>query len=212
MKKFILKGLTMGLMLTMGMSANAQSIGNVLNSVLGSNSEDGNSSDLVSNLTAIFSSKKQASSKSIVGTWTYSEPAIVFTSKNVLTQTAAKLAANKMEKTLQTKLTSLGIKPGALTMTFKEDGTFTSTLKGKTTNGKWSVENSKLKLTTVGIKPVSITTQLSGKELMFVTDATKLLTLFQSVGAKSTNANLKTVTSLMKNVNGMQVGVTMKKK
>lgn len=198
-------------MLTMGMTVQAQSLGNVLGSVLGS-SNNSESTDLVSSLTAIFSSKKQASSENIVGTWSYSEPAIVLTSKNVLTQTAAKVAANKMEKTLQTKLTSLGIKPGALTMTFKEDGTFTSTLKGKTTNGKWSVKDSKLQMTTIGIKPVSITTQLSGKEMMFVTDATKLLTLFQTVGAKSTNASLKTVTSLMKSVNGMQVGVTMKKK
>lgn len=211
MKKFILKGFLMSAMLTMGMTVQAQSLGNVLGSVLGS-SNNSESTDLVSSLTAIFSSKKQASSENIVGTWSYSEPAIVLTSKNVLTQTAAKVAANKMEKTLQTKLTSLGIKPGALTMTFKEDGTFTSTLKGKTTNGKWSVKDSKLQMTTIGIKPVSITTQLSGKEMMFVTDATKLLTLFQTVGAKSTNASLKTVTSLMKSVNGMQVGVTMKKK
>jgi len=47
--------------------------------------------------------------------------------------------------------------------------------------------------------------------LQFVTDATKLLNLFKTLGAKSSNSQIKTVTSLMKSVNGMQAGVTLRK-
>ena len=194
------------LMMLAAPSVNAQDLSNILNGVLGSGS-----SDVVSGLTSIFSSDKQATTNNIIGTWSYSEPAIVFTSDNLLTKVAAKVAANKLETKLQSYLTKYGIKPGALVLTFNEDGTCSETLNGKTMKGKWEVKDSKLILTLGGIKALQITTQIDGKNLMFVTDATKLLKLFKSVGAKSTNKNIQTVTSLMKSVDGMQAGVTLKK-
>ena len=96
-------------------------------------------------------------------------------------------------------------------MTFKEDGTFTETLKGKKTQGTWQVKDSKLILSIAGVKALSVTTQIDGKDLQFVTDATKLLNLFKTVGAKSSNQNIKTIASLMKSVKGMQAGITMRK-
>ena len=132
-------------------------------------------------------------------------------SDNLLTKAAAKIAANKLEKKLQSYLTQYGFKPGSFTITFNEDGTFTETLNGKKMSGKWKVVNSKLQLTMIGIKTVSITTQIDGKDMQCVTDATKLLNLFKSLGAKSTNSNIKTITSLMKSVNGMQAGITLRK-
>lgn len=65
-------------------------------------------------------------------------------------------------------------------MTFKEDGTFTETLNGKTSKGKWTVKDSKLQLTIAGVKALNVTTQIDGKDMQFVTDATKLLNLFKS--------------------------------
>lgn len=188
-------------------SVHAQDWQSVLNGVLGG----GQSEDIVSGITSIFSSDKQANKNNIIGTWSYTEPAIMFTSDNLLTKLAAKVAANKLEDKLQSYLTQYGVKPGALVLTFNEDGTCTETLNGKTMKGKWQVKDSKLVLTLGGIKALQITTQIDGKNMMFVTDATKLLKLFKSVGAKSTNKNIQTVTSLMKNVDGMQAGVSLKK-
>ena len=189
-------------------SANAQNdLQNILNGVL----NGGQSEDIVSGITSIFSSDKQANKNNIIGTWSYTEPAIVFTSDNLLTKVAAKVAANKLENKLQSYMTQYGIKPGTLVLTFNEDGTCTETLNSKSMKGKWEVKNSKLILTLGGIKALQITTQIDGKNMQFVTDATKLLKLFKSVGAKSTNKNIKTVTSLMKSVDGMQAGITLKK-
>lgn len=202
----MMKVMMMGLMLMMGMSAQAQDISDVLNSVLGSST-----GDAVSNLTSVFSSKKQATKEKIIGTWSYTEPAIVFSSNNILAKAGAKIAANKMESKLQEQLTKYGIKPGAFTMTFNEDGTFSETMSGKTKKGKWTVTDSKLQLTVSGLKTIAITTQIDGKDMQFVTDATKLLNLFKTLGAKSTNTQIKTVTSLMKSINGMQAGITMRK-
>ena len=207
MKKNMMKMMAAVLMLLAAPCVNAQDLGSILNSVLGG----GQTEDIVSGITSIFSSDKQANKNNIIGTWSYAEPAIVFTSDNLLTKVAAKVAANKLETKLQSYLTQYGIKPGALVLTFNEDGTCTETLNGKTMKGKWEVKDSKLILTLGGIKALQITTQIDGKDMQFVTDATKLLNLFKTVGAKSSNQNIKTIASLMKSVKGMQAGITMRK-
>lgn len=201
----------MGLMLMCGISANAQSLGDILGAVA-SSATGTTTDDLVSSITSVFSSSKQANKNSIIGTWEYSEPAIVFQSDNLLTKAGASIAAEKIESQLQTKLSKYGIKPGALTMTFNEDGSFTETLGAKTMNGQWKVSNSKLYITYLGVRTIEITTQISGSKLMFVTNANKLLTLMKTMGSTSSNTSLKTITSLMKSVNGMQAGITLVKK
>lgn len=190
-------------------SAGAQTdLGNILNNVLGGNNS---TSDVVSGLTSIFSSSKQATEKTIIGTWVYEEPAIVLQSDNVLTSAAAKLAAKKAETKLQEQLNKIGIKKGALTITFNSDGTFSETFSSKSVSGTWSIKNSKLIMKHT-VRSTTLTTQVSGKELMFVTDASKLLKLFQTLGSNSTNSSISTVTSLMKKVKGMQCGITLVKK
>ncbi len=213
MKKNVLKVMVLAVAMMFSTSVNAQiDLGNVVNGVLGAASDSNSSTgDLISSLTSVFSSNKQAKTENIVGTWAYTEPAIVFMSDNILTKAAAKIAANKLESKLQSYLTKYGIKPGKFTMTFNEDGTFTESLNGKKISGKWKVVDSKLQLTVVGIKTIQITTQIDGKDMQFVTDATKLLNLFKTFGAKSMNQNIKTITSLMKSVNGMQAGITLHK-
>ena len=190
-------------------SAGAQTdLGNILNNVLGGNNS---TSDVVSGLTSIFSSSKQATEKTIIGTWVYEEPAIVLQSDNILTSAAAKLAAKKAETKLQEQLNKIGIKKGALTLTFNSDGTFSETFGSKSVSGTWSIKNSKLIMKHT-VRSTTLTTQVSGKELMFVTDASKLLKLFQTLGSNSTNSSISTVTSLMKKVKGMQCGITLVKK
>lgn len=216
MKRITLKSAVFAAMLMLGSgNASAQiNLGDILGAVTGggSSSSSGSAGDLISNLTSVFSGNKQASKNQIVGTWEYSEPAIVFDSDNFLAKAGAKLAADKMEKKLHEYLTKYGVKPGAMSITFAEDGTFKESLNGRNIKGKWKVEDSKLILTYGTIKPVSITTQLDGKTLMIVTDATQLLNFMKTIGSKSTNANIKTVTSLMNSIKGMKVGLTLVKK
>ena len=212
MKKNVMKMMAVCMAMMFSASVNAQSdLGNILENVLGAATGNSSGGDLVSTLTSVFSSDKQASKNNIIGTWSYTEPAIVFTSDNILAKAASKVAANKLENKLQQYLTRYGIKPGTFSMTFKEDGTYTRTLNGRTAQGTWTVQDSKLMLTIAGIKTIAITTQIDGQDMQFVTDATKLLNLFKSFGAKSTNANIQTITSLMKSINGMQAGITLHK-
>ena len=209
MKKNIIKLAVMALMLIGGgNSASAQlNLGNILGGITGNS----NTSDLVSGLTSIFSSNKQATADNIVGTWSYDSPAIVFESEDFLTKTGAALAANKLETSIQNTLAKYGITKDKFSITFKEDGTFTETIRGKSYSGKWAVEDSKLQLT-YQLKTMEITTQKEGDQLMFVTDASKLLNLIHTLGAKTaTRSSLSTITALAKNIKGMKVGLTLVK-
>lgn len=203
MKKNVLKVAVLSVMMMFSAQAGAQTLGDVLGALSNDN--------VASSLTSVFSSNKQATAEKLIGTWSYTEPAIVFTSNNLLAKAASKIAANKVESKIQEQLSKYGIAPGTFSMTFNEDGTFTETLKGKTTQGTWTIQDSKLVLSIVGVKALSITTQIDGKDLQFVTDATKLLNLFKTLGAKSSNSSIKTAASLMKSVNGMQAGITLRK-
>lgn len=220
MKKFFrLTAMCFMLLFVNGASAQID-LGGLLGGMLGgsssssSNSSGSSTNDLISGLTSIFSSKKQASEKSIVGTWVYAEPAIVLKSDNILSNVAAKVAAGKIEDKLAGVLSKYGIKEGMLSITFNEDGTFTETIGKKTVKGKWTVKDSKLNFTFGNLKPktIPITTQLEGNQLLFVTDASKLLDFVKNISSKSSNSNIKTITKLMDNVTGMQAGLTMKKK
>lgn len=211
MKKSILKFALLGVFAMYGnVGANAQiNLGDILGAVAGNQTSGG---DLISNLTSVFSKDKQATENQIVGTWEYKEPAIVFESDNFFAKAGASLAAKKMESKIQEHLTKFGITPGAVSITFAEDGTFTEMLKGKQVKGKWKMEDSKLILTYGTIKPVSITTQVDGKTLMIVTDTSQLLNMFKTLGSKSTNSSIKTVTALMSSVKGMKAGLALVKK
>lgn len=211
MKKSIIKFATMAMMLMCGtINANAQlDLGNIIGGITGNSNSS--TSDVISSLTSIFSSNKQATADNIVGTWTYDSPAIVFESDDLLSKTGAALAANKIESKLQTTLSKYGITKDKFIITFNNDGTFTETINGKSYSGKWTVTNNKLVLT-YSYKKMEITTQKEGNKLMFVADATKLLTLVQSLGAKTaTNSSLSTITALAKNIKGMKVGLTLVK-
>jgi len=214
-----MKKIFMAVAVSFFMSANVTAqidLGSILESVGSTTSESTSNSsgkDIISSLTSIFSSKKQASEENLVGTWVYEEPAIVLSSSNILASAAAKVAENKIEKELATQLGKLGIKEGAMSITLNSDKTFSEKIGSKTLSGTWTVENSKLVMTYSSIKKVSLTTQLSGSELMLVVDASKLISLFRTIGnaASNVNSKVKLLNTLMKNVNGIQAGLTLKK-
>ncbi len=214
-KNSLIKALVVALMLAGAAHANAQiDLGSILGGLAGKNTNEEKSSttsNLISGLSSIFSKDKLASTNNLVGTWEYSEPAIIFESDNILAKAGASIASNKIEGKLQEQLSKFGFAPGAFSITFNEDGTFKETFNGRNINGKWEVKDSQLYLT-FAKKAIPVTTQLEGKKLMFVTDATKLLDLVKAIGSKSTNSSFQTVTSLMKSIDGLQAGLTLVKK
>ena len=118
---------------------------------------------MLSGLTSIFSASKVAKAKDLVGTWTYQEPAIVFSSSSALKNAGGKMAGAVIEKQLQSKLSAMGIK------------------------------------------------QVEGGSLLIVMNTTKLLGYMKTIGALSGNATLKSASSLIGSMDGMQCGLRLKK-
>jgi hypothetical protein len=188
-------------------TASAQ-LSDVLSKVVGS-ATSGNST--LSTLTGVISSKLIPTEKQIIGTWSYQEPAVMFTSDNALKSTAGTLASASIEKKLQTYFSNVGIKKGNLTITFDEQKNF-SIKKGTKSvrTGTYAISGSTVTLTFKGkTKPCRITPQLDNGSLVMVMDATSLKNFMS--GIASYVSSLSTVTSVLNAYDGMKVGIRLSK-
>lgn len=197
-------------------SAGSSLLGGILSAVTGgsSSSDASSSSDggLLSSLTSIFNSSKVATKDKLVGTWTYTEPAVVFSSNNALKNIGGKVASQAIENQLKTQFEKYGIKKGAMTMTFDKDGNFTQTIAGKTMSGTYTVSGKNVTLKYAGaIKQIVGTTQVDGNDLLIVMDASKLLTFANTIGSLTGNSLLKSAGSILGSMDGMEVGLKLDK-
>lgn len=191
-------------------SSGSSLLGGIISAIGGSGSSKTGS--LLSGLTAILDATKGATKDRIVGTWTYTEPAVVFTSSNILSSIGGKVAAQTIENKLQTQLSKVGITKGMMTMTFDKDGNFTQTIGKRSTSGTYTISNSNVVLNYGGtVKQIVGTTQLDGNDLLIVMDASKLLKFANVISSVSGNSALKTLGSAISSVNGMQVGLKLNK-
>ena len=149
----------------------------------------------------------------MVGTWIYSGPAIELKSDNALSKAGGSLASNAIEKKINETLAKAGIKPGNTKFTFAQDSTFTISWSGKQKQGTYSYDAStkKMALTFHKLATFHTTVKATSSELDLLYDADKLFNLITTLTSKSNNAQLKSLTSLAKNYNGMQMGFALKK-
>lgn len=222
MKKFLLKGVLLCSAFVFSTQADAQiSLGNILKNVVSCNKEktetessssESKSGGLVSALTSIFSGNKVATKDQIIGTWVYEEPAVVLSSDNSLKNIGGKLAASAVEDKLKSKLEGFGLKKGCVTMTFDEEGNFTQTFMGKSVKGTYTVEDKNIILKYGGkVSQIVGTTQLDGNNLLIVMDASKLLQYVNLLGDVVQNSTLKTATSLLGSMDGLECGLKLVK-
>ncbi|MBO7069551.1 MAG: DUF4923 family protein [Bacteroidaceae bacterium] len=218
MKKNMLKVAFMALGIMVCSHANAQ-LSDVLKNVAGAaaskatgNSTAGNVvSDLVGNLLGTTT----VSDKSLVGTWSYSQPCVAFESENVLASLGSSVVSSKVETTMKNGLTKIGFTSGKVVMILKEDKTGTISFNGKGIDVNWAVEGTDLKLTFPMIKKgVTMNAKLSGGELQVAMKTDKLMTLLNAITQKagSVNSSLGALNSLTKNVKGMYLGLKFSKK
>lgn len=178
-------------------------------SAIGGGSKEGS---LLSGLSTIFDATKGATKDRIIGSWTYSEPAVVFSSKNVLSSIGGKVAAQAIEKKLQTQFDKAGIKKGMMTMTFDKDGKFTQVIGKHTSSGTYTINDHNVVLNYGGkIKQIVGTTQLDGNDLLIVMDASKLLKYANVLGSLTGSSALKSLGSAVSSLDGMEVGLKLNK-
>lgn len=191
---------------------NAQSIKDVLSIV--KNASSSSIGQTVGSVVDNMIGTKNVSAKSLVGTWKYKQPAVAFESENAISTIGGSVASGKIETKLATIFSKVGITPGKLSITFKSDGTFSTVVKSKTITGIYKLNGSTItfaKSTTAKTKITANVKMGTTLQLTFKTD--KLLQFVQQFAsvASSVNNSLTTVTSLMKNYKGMQVGMRFNK-
>ena len=226
MKGFFVYCMLVCAVLLFSSQANAQiSLGDIIKNVMSGSNEKSDSANesstdddkqtgtgLLSALTSIFSNDKIATKDKIIGTWVYEEPAVVLTGDNAIKNIGGKLAAQAVEGKLRDKLEGFGVKKGCVSMTFDDKGNFTQTLLGKTLKGTYSIEDKNIILKYGGrVSQIVGTTQLDGDNLLIVMDASKLLQYVNILGDISQNTTLKTATSLLSSMDGLECGLKLVK-
>ncbi len=214
MKKFII----LAIMAVTVNTANAQLgdlLKNVATSAASSAATAATGSSTVGNIVANLLGTATVNENTLVGTWTYSQPAVVFESEEVLKNIASTAASAKIEKTLQNQLTKLGFTPGKISITFNKDKTGSLTYNAKTNKSlpfTWSVNGHDLSLRLGGqlisqlSKEFILNVKITGNTLQVAADASKLMELVQQI-LGNTNSTLSVISSMIKNVNGLYLGL-----
>jgi hypothetical protein len=165
----------------------------------------------------------------LIGTWSYTEPAVVFESENMLTNVGGVAAGKAAQKKLQTYLDKIGFTAGKVKITFKEDSTGTVTYGTKNIPFKWSIQDSDLTINLAGNSLSKYTSSLNlskftsfkmncklgigSMQLSFKAD--KLLDFISKIlsiaGNSANNSTINTIVSLANNVDGMYLGLTLER-
>lgn len=149
----------------------------------------------------------------MTGTWGYSGSAIEFESDNFLKKAGGTAAASLAESKMNQQLAKLGIKDGTMNFTFNADSTFTSTVGKRTLKGTYSYDapSSTVHLKYLKLLNVNAKVNCSAEKMDILFKSDKLLKILALLGSKSSNATLKTVSSLADSYDGMMLGFELKK-
>ena len=158
----------------------------------------------------------QLTANALYGTWSYNQPGIKLSSS---TSTLSDLTASAAASTLQTKMATyyekVGIKAGACSFVFNEDGTFTSTFGQRTSAGTFTfdAETNQLVLQynagLLKLGTINAYAYINGSNLQILFPMDKLLTLLSSLGSATTT--LATVTALLKSYDSVKIGFEFSK-
>ena len=181
-----------------------------------SNALSGNTSqtttDLLGRVLSYLLFGNTTSKESIIGTWTYSSPKVIFESENILAKVGSDIASEKVEKTLGEQLEHLGFTLGKTALTFNEDNTCSFTFGSRTYPGTYKYDSSTNRLTisdAMGVSNLRCTACKNGNELYLLFDSDKLLTLINTLG-KSTISNTSAA-SVLNSYKGLKLGWSMTK-
>ncbi|MGN1172167.1 MAG: lipocalin-like domain-containing protein [Muribaculaceae bacterium] len=153
--------------------------------------------------------------KDLVGTWKYEAPAVSFKSDNLLQKAGGAAAASAIEAKILPIYQRSGITNLKLEVT--NDSTFTFTVKRITSKGKITKdENGDFVFIyqALGKDVATMTayiTKSSSNQIAMTFDASKLITLVETIAKYSNNTTLKTASTLLNSYDGVTVGFKLKK-
>lgn len=195
-------------------NSNAQSLLGSLKNVASQAASKATGSSVVGDIVSNLLGTGKVSEKSIVGTWSYTEPCLVAESENILSGVAATAAASKAKTYMEQGLTKAGFTKGKVKVTFDDKKNVTILAGTKTVKGTYAIKDSDLTITfLVSKKSVTMNCKLDGGNLQLAMKADRLLSFVNTVAASAASASqtLGTVSTLLKSVDGLYVGLTFSK-
>lgn len=174
----------------LGAITNGETVGNILSSVIGTN---------------------KVTAEQLVGTWRYSGPGCAFTSDNALAKAGGEVAATEVKNKLKTQYSQLGFSSSNTYVTFKQDGTFSAKIDGKSWSGNYTFDESNQEINFAGlIINLKGYTKRNTSGISILFESKKVLTLFQTLASLSGNSTAQVISDISKNYNGVRIGFDMK--
>lgn len=161
-------------------------------------------------------STDKVETKSMVGTWNYTSPAVCFKSENFLQKAGGSAIAATLEGKLAPYYKTAGL--DKLVLTVNEDNTFTMQ-SGKIklagtieTDGEGEVYFQFQAFGKLNIgKMKAYVTLTAGRQMSLMFDVTKLVQIVKAVGSISGSTAVKGVTSLLESYDGICAGFKLTK-
>ena len=193
---------------TTGNTTTSNTSAAVAGSLLGGSLQQSGTGLLGTLLTSLLGNT--TSQQSLVGTWVYEGPKVVFESENILSQLGGQVVSSNLEQKLGTQFSKLGFSAGKSTLTLNSDNTCTLTVGSKSYNGTYVYDTNTHKMTltgTFGVGKMTCTVSVQGGQLLMLFEADKLLNVATSISSKSTS----TLSSLLNSYSGLKLGWAMTK-
>lgn len=219
----MMKKIVLALALSFSLSACAS---NPLGALLGgggsssteqSSSKGGSLGNILSGVVGGLLSTDKVDVNQMVGTWTYTSPAVCFKSENFLQKAGGSAAAGVVEEKLAPYYKTAGL--NKMVLTVNADHSFTMK-SGKIsaggtieTDGQGEVYfNFKALGSIPAGKMKAYVTMTAGKQMSLMFDVTKLVTIIKMVGNVSGSTAVRSVSDILDSYDGICAGFKLTKK
>jgi len=194
-------------------TAQQDALGSLLNGVVSSTSDQtGSLGGVLGNIISSVTGSLTTTQANLIGTWTYSAPAVQFESENLLTQAGGATAATSVEQKLESYYQKVGIKPGKMVFTFTQNNQMTCQIGSRTIAGTYTFDSTNKMVTltssTTGLSLNAYVT-ISGNNMSLCFDSSKLLSLVSTVSSAAGNNSqslLGNLGTLAQSFSGMKTG------
>ncbi|MBR1593728.1 MAG: DUF4923 family protein [Alloprevotella sp.] len=194
---------------------------NNMNTELQNSGETSTAANILGSVLGAVTTSSAVTNSDLSGTWTYNGTKVYFESENALAQIGGQVAATEVESKLNTQLSKVGFTQSACKFTFypqsttSNTGTFEAYINSKKISGNYTLDESEGKLTlsvALGLGNVTCYVTRNGTStLNLVFPSNKLLQIAQVAGSLSGGSALSSVSSLLGNYDGMQIGLKLYK-
>lgn len=192
---------------TVGQTGTAGSTGAASGSVLGSVLSGVLQGGTLGNVITSVIGAQKVSASDLVGSWTYYGPGCAFTSDQLLAKAGGEVAAGQIRNKVLPYYQQIGISSANTSITFNQDGTYSATFRGTPMSGKWTYDAAESKVTLQGLLlNINCYAKRNSNGIGLLFEASKLLTMLQTMAAMSGNANIQAVGEISKSYDGLRVG------